>query len=161
VLSFLMRVKQAGRATILVHHSGKQENDYRGSSKLASTFEVIIGLFKLDGRAAADGAGFELKWRKYRGAPSAATRDMIMELAVDDHGGRKWVVKPATRAEQDALMDALQSGQFHSGKELAAHLNWDPAKVSNMKRKMILKGLMTDRTWDACLKRDDDGPSDF
>jgi hypothetical protein len=161
VLSFLMRVKQAGRATILVHHSDKKGVDYRGSSKLAATFEVIIGLHKLDGRSASDGAGFELDWRKYRGAPTSATRNMIMELAVNDDGSRKWVVKPAIRAEQEALMEALQSGQFHTGKELAAHLGWDPAKVSNMKRKMIVKGVIAERAWEACLKRDEDGVPDF
>jgi len=161
VLSFLMRVKQAGRATILVHHSGKQENDYRGSSKLAATFEVIMGLHRLDGRSTLDGAGFELKWQKYRGAPTAATRDMIMELAVNDDGSRKWLVKPATRAEQAALMDALQSGQHHTGKELAAFLGWDEAKVSRMKRKMMMSGAITERVWEACLRRDEDGVPDF
>ena len=44
VLAFLMRLKQANKAAILVHHSGKGGNDYRGSSKLATTFEVIAGL---------------------------------------------------------------------------------------------------------------------
>ena len=108
-----------------------------------------------------EGAGFELKWQKYRGAPTAATRDMIMELAVNDDGSRKWVVKPAIRAEQAALMDALQSGQYHSGRELAAHLGWDEVKVSRMKRKMLISGAITERVWDACLRRDEDGPSDF
>jgi hypothetical protein len=42
VLAFLMRLKQANKATILVHHSGKGGNDYRGSSKLATTFGKAI-----------------------------------------------------------------------------------------------------------------------
>ena len=44
VLAFLLRLKQEGRARILVHHSGKSRETFRGSSKLATTFEVIIGL---------------------------------------------------------------------------------------------------------------------
>jgi hypothetical protein len=67
----------------------------------------------------------------------------------------------AIKAEQRALMEALQSGQVHTGKELAEHLGWDPAKISNIKGKIIVKGTITERAWDACLKRDDDGMSDF
>src|SRR4051812_31207849 len=40
VLNFLMRMKQAGVATILVHHANKPGDNYRGSSKLATTFEA-------------------------------------------------------------------------------------------------------------------------
>ena len=88
VLKFLMRMKQAGRATILVHHSDKTGSNYRGSSKLATTFEIIIGLHRIEGRAAGDGAGFELKWGKYRGKPTAATKDIEVTLEDVPDGGR-------------------------------------------------------------------------
>ena len=49
-LAFLLRLKQARIGCVLVHHSGKDGGTYRGSSKLATTFEVIIGLKPLDAR---------------------------------------------------------------------------------------------------------------
>lgn len=42
VLAFLLRLKQHRMACLLVHHSGKEGGSYRGSSKLATTFEVIL-----------------------------------------------------------------------------------------------------------------------
>jgi hypothetical protein len=87
---------------------------------------------------------------------------MIVELIGAPDGGCKWTAKPASRAEKEALMDALQSGQFHTGKELAAHLGWAPAKVSRWKRELILNKAITERAWTDCLKRDDDdGGADF
>jgi RecA-family ATPase len=42
VVNFLQKMKQAGIATMLVHHSDKGGNNYRGSSKIEATFEAII-----------------------------------------------------------------------------------------------------------------------
>ncbi len=43
-LHVLLRMKSAGVATILVHHAGKGGANYRRSSKLDATFEVVAGL---------------------------------------------------------------------------------------------------------------------
>lgn len=168
VLGFLLKAKGAGMATMLIHHADKQGFTYRGSSKLAATFEVIIGLHKLIGRPITAGTGFELRWDKYRGKPTASTRDMAMELMTPDEGfggGPKWDVKPASSAEMDAMLDALMSREFRSQKELAAHLGWDKTKLSKVKSAaIVVHRRITDREWDACLKGDcfdDGGPSDF
>jgi len=151
VLSFLLRMKQAGRACILVHHSGKTGTDYRGSSKLGATFEVIIGLHRLEGRLVGDGAGFELRWGKYRGKPSAATRDMEVTLAGATEGAARWQHGPSSNAEIPAMLDAVQSGRFTTQRALATELGWDPSKVARLKNKSIMQGSITDRAWKACL----------
>lgn len=151
VLGFLLRMKQAGRACILVHHSGKTGADFRGSSKLATTFEVIVGLHRLESRAVGDGAGFELRWGKYRGEPSAATRDMEVTLEGIE-GTRQWQHRPAANAEMQALIDAVRSGQFTTQREIAAKLQWDTAKVSRMKARAIGKGEIKEVEWAACLR---------
>jgi len=150
VLSFLLRMKQAGRACILVHHSGKQGTDYRGSSKLATTFEVIVGLQKLEGRAIGDGAGFELRWCKYRGAPSAATRDMEVTLEGTE-GAAQWHHAPAASAEMMALVDAVRTCSFPTQRNLAAHLGWDAGKVSRMKARAIGGGAISRPEWTECM----------
>ncbi len=159
VLGFLLRMKQCGRACILVHHSGKTGTDYRGSSKLATTFEVIIGLHRLDGRAAGDGAGFELRWGKYRGRPSAATRDMEVTLEGTEEG-QKWNHKPAAGAELLALVDAVQSCRFPTQRAIASHLGWDPSQVTRLKSKAIGSGAIREAEWDACLAAARGGESD-
>ncbi len=150
VLTFLLRMKQAGIATLLVHHSDKTGSNYRGSSKLATTFEVIIGLHRLDGRAAGEGAGFELRWGKYRGKPTAATRDM--EVALEGaEGGVRWTHGPAASAETMALLDAVRSGRFTTQRDLAAHLQFDASKVTRLKGRAIGKGEISRAEWAACM----------
>lgn len=151
VLSFLLRMKQAGCACILVHHSGKTGTDYRGSSKLGTTFEVVFGLHRIDGRAVGDGAGFELQWDKYRGEPSAAARDMVVTLeTVEDR--RTWHHGPAPGAEMAALLDALRTGTCKNQRELAEVLQWDPSKVTRMKARAISKGAIRAAEWEECLQ---------
>lgn len=151
VLTFLLRMKQAGRATILVHHSDKTGANYRGSSKLATTFEVIIGLSRLEGRAAGEGAGFELKWGKYRGKPTMATRDMEVMLEGTPEGGVRWDHRPGSGAEMVALLDAVRSGRFRTQRELAEHLQMEPMKVSRLKGRAVGKGEISRSEWDACM----------
>jgi KaiC/GvpD/RAD55 family RecA-like ATPase len=44
IQQFLLQLKVQEVATMLVHHTGKAEDNFRGSSKLAATFETIIQL---------------------------------------------------------------------------------------------------------------------
>lgn len=161
VLTFLLRMKQAGRATILVHHSDKTASNYRGSSKLATTFEVIIGLFPIQGRTAEEGTGFELRWTKYRGKPTAATRDMEAMLEDGPDGDVKWGRKAASGAEMAALLDAVRSGAFKSQQELAEHLKMDKRVVSRLKGQAIDKRLIGRAEWDACMADEVDAMGDF
>ncbi len=161
VLTFLLRMKQAGRAAILVHHSDKTGSNYRGSSKLATTFEVIIGLSRLDGRAAGEGAGFELKWGKYRGKPTAGTRDIEVTLEGTPEGGVKWDHRPGSGAEMAALLDAARSGRFRTQRELAASLQMDPAKVSRLRARAVGKGEISKAEWEACMTGEGADNRDF
>lgn len=161
VLTMLMRFKQAGIATILVHHSDKTSSNYRGSSKLATTFEVIIGLHRLDGRAAADGTGFELRWGKFRGKPTGATRDTEVTLIETPEGKTIWAVAPASSGEMLALLDAVRSGRFGSQDAIAAELGWGKAKVSKLKGRAVGKGEITRAEWDTCLEGAGDASGDY
>jgi RecA-family ATPase len=76
IQQFLLQLKVQGVATILVHHAKKNSGDYRkgertgnnfrGSSKLAATFETIIELERLRPQAAYEGAAFRVRWDKVR-----------------------------------------------------------------------------------------------
>ena len=135
---------------MLVHHSDKTGTNYRGSSKLATTFEVIIGLHRIDGRAAGGGAGFELRWGKYRGKPTAAMRDM--EVTLEGAGeDMRWAYGPAASAEMGALLDAVRSGRYATQRDLAAHLKFDASKVTRLKGRAIGKAEISRAEWEACM----------
>ncbi len=161
ILSFLMRLKQAGVACILVHHAGKAGNEYRGSSKLATTFEVIIGLVRPDGQPVTDGAVFELLWRKYRGRPTAATRDAEMRLAAGPDGAAEWSSKPTAGAEMLAVVDAVRSGQYSTQQQVAVALGLSAVQVGRLKVRAVGQGHITGAEWQAGLSLADVGVGDF
>src|SRR5262245_30098773 len=49
IQSFLLKLKTEKVATILVHHTGKSNESFRGSTKLAATFEVMLHLKRYAG----------------------------------------------------------------------------------------------------------------
>ena len=150
-LAFLLRLKQLRIGCVLVHHSGKDGGTYRGSSKLATTFEVILGLKPLDSVASAEGAAFKVEWTKYRREPCEAVRSREVRLTKDASGKPQWIATETMDEEMRALLRAVETGLFGTQRALAEHLKWDPAKVTRMKRAAIKAGLTTDREWDACL----------
>jgi KaiC/GvpD/RAD55 family RecA-like ATPase len=150
VVTLLMRLKAAGIACVLVHHSGKTGGSYRGSSKLATTFEVIIGLRKLEGHTPGDGAAFELHWEKYRGAPSSVVRDAVVRLG-GGPGGPQWEREAVPEDDVETLLEAARTGSFASQRAIAQDLGWGERKVSVMKDRAIRQGRITADEWAGLL----------
>jgi len=161
ILGFLMKLKQANVACILVHHAGKTGTTYRGSSKLATTFEVIIGLKRPDGHLVTDGAAFELAWEKYRGKPTAATVDAEMRLK-DDGGRVGWAKAPSASGEMMAVVAAVRSCTHQTQRAVAQALGMDAPKITRLKAKAIGAGMITRAEWNECLNgpKEDDDPSE-
>jgi hypothetical protein len=151
VLSLLLRLKQRRVACILVHHSGKTGETYRGSSKLATTFEVIMGLKRPDNVSMTDGAAFTVVWSKFRGRPTAATVERMVRL-VETERGPQWVAEAAEGDDARRLVETVLACRFASQKEVAEHLGWDAAKVSRLKVKAMQAGLVTKTAWDTAMQ---------
>lgn len=165
-LAFLLRVKAARIACILVHHSGKDGGSYRGSSKLATTFEVIIGLHALETAGAAQsGASFRLEWGKYRREPCEAVRSREVRLVKDAGGNSRWCVEATMDDDVRQLLREVEACRWKTQREVAAALGWDTSKVSRLKVRALKAGLTTERTWDAAFseanKQDDEEAAEF
>ncbi len=154
IVGFLMRMKQIGQGCILIHHSGKKAATYRGSSMLATTFEVILGLEKLSGLKAAHGTAFQIKWDKLRAKPDERIKSWEVWLD-EDH----WEYEAAASEEVEILLEALKSGKYVNQKELAEALKWDPSKVTRTKEKAIATGAITLKEWGAAFGRAKDARS--
>lgn len=155
IVGFLMRMKQLGQACILIHHSGKKASTYRGSSMLATTFEVILGLEKLSGLKAAHGTAFQIKWDKLRAKPDERIKSWEVWLD-EDH----WEFEAAASEEVDLLLEALRSGKYVNQKELAEALKWDESKVTRTKSKAIATGAIDTKAWGAAFGRAKDARSE-
>ena len=150
-LTFLLRLKQLRIGCVLVHHSGKDGGSYRGSSKLATTFEVILGLKPLESVATTAGAAFRVEWTKYRREPCEAVRSREVRLVKDAKGQPQWIATATMDDEMRRLLDALRTCDFGSQRALAAHLEWAPSKVSKLKMAAISANLTTEKLWDSHL----------
>ncbi len=150
-LAFLLRLKQLRIGCVLVHHSGKGGETYRGSSKLATTFEVIMGLKPLDSGATTAGAAFRVEWTKYRREPCEAVRSREVRLVKGQDGAPRWEATATIDDDMRRLLGAVESCAFGSQKAVAAHLEWDPSRVTRMKMAAVKAGLVTKEFWQGCL----------
>lgn len=158
VVTFLMKLKQLNKACILVHHSNKGGRSFRGSTKLATTFEVILGLHQLTGSKAQHGTAFTMEWDKYRGERDGTTiaRDLWLTKAGegdDDEAAAKpiWTSEVSANEEIVILLEALRSMEYGNQKDLALALGWSPAKVTRLKGKAIGEGRINGRQWNDLL----------
>ena len=147
IQDFLLRLKTTGVATLLVHHAGKS-GDFRGSSKLAATFETIIKLERLN---ATSEAQFRVRWDKVRaGGPNKTARPVIAKLttlpAVTFGGPERtvWEYEVSDLERLEDLKDRLQSGEFTTLTEASIHYGVSKMAVSKWKDKGIRLGVWTD-----------------
>jgi KaiC/GvpD/RAD55 family RecA-like ATPase len=149
-LGFLMRLKSAQIACVLVHHSGKTGDTYRGSSRLATTFEVIMGLKRLSDTIGAEGAAFTLHWTKYRGAPHPEVRSKDIRLHQSPTGA-VWCVDAAASDRGREMAEAIRSCRFVSQDDVAAHFGIAKSEVSKRKISAIKAGYITQSEVDDCF----------
>ena len=150
-LAFLLRLKQARIGCVLVHHSGKTGDSFRGSSKLATTFEVILGLKREKDSNPADGAAFKLEWSKYRRKPCEAVRSQDVQL-LEQAEGLAWTSGISVDEDIRLLLRELRGGGHESGKVIAEALGWAPSKVSTLKARAKEQGLITETAWNEYLE---------
>lgn len=152
VLTFLLRMKQAGIATILVHHSGKSGEDYRGSSKIATTFEAIIGLKRNEGAASRHTAAFDLAFSKFRGRRNDTIVETTAWLETGDDGALRWRWKESEDAELSRLVSLVKSCRHATQADVAKALDVSTGKLSGLKNKAIARELIRQRDWDRCME---------
>jgi hypothetical protein len=152
VVQFLMRMKAAGIAVLLCHHSGKSGESYRGSSNLATTFEVIAGLSPPKDAAVRHGTAFDLSFGKFRGKRSEAHAETTAWLQEDAHtGSLKWDWKKSDAAILNQVVAAIRSETFAFDKEAAKHLGMPTSTFNRKKDRAIGAKLISREEWAACL----------
>lgn len=136
VQAFMLRLKQAGLTSILVHHARKDGKELRGSTALATTFEVIIGL-KRPALPPPGKASFNLVFEKFRarGGPSTAPRQWTLEPF-------GWAVEDDADDDLTATLEAINSLKFISQNEIAAYLGVSPGTISKRIAKLISQGRL-------------------
>jgi hypothetical protein len=149
IQQFLLQMKTQRVATMLIHHAGKDESTFRGSSKLAATFETIVHLERLGKTTEHGAAAFRVRWDKMRaGGPGRVVREVAAKLVHEDVSFEgpsvaRWVFETADIERLDAVEELLRDGKVTSQREIADYLGVSAA----MAGKYIKNGERVGR-WD-------------
>ena len=157
VTEFLLRLKARGVATMLVHHANKAGDNFRGSSKLAATFETIVKLERPESDTSAgdsDDARFRVAWQKVR-AGGRQLRPVMARLVTEDpfkatadatEGqllGRRWEFVAGELSLYDEMRKGLSEGKFVTPAEIAAFRGVNKSTVSRQLERGEKLGLWT------------------
>ena len=176
-VDFLQRLKSIGTACILVHHTNKGGENFRGSTRIAATFETLVLLKATDapefvveeaeateeeeeedgegeGGGGSASTGFTLSWHKYRGMRDSSIQDGAVCVLVTNTKRKEahWKVLDGDQALLLNMVEMVRSGQYATQKELAEALATSTATLSRMKQRAIQQGRITKQEWDKCLK---------
>jgi AAA domain len=162
--AFLLKLKTHGVATMLVHHSGKPQGSkapvsFRGSSKLAATFETIIQLERTQKTFETEdsGAQFAVRWDKVRaGGPTRQVR-MVAARSVTaatkfGENGVAWEYETAEAWRLLGIKEMLLKNAFRTQVEIAEYYDISATQVANDRDKGIALGLWTRKWWDMKLR---------
>lgn len=152
VLTFLLRMKQAGIATILVHHSNKGGDSYRGSSKIATTFEAVVGLKANSGVASRHTAAFDLAFTKFRGRRNDTIVETSVWLEEADDGTLRWRWKESEDAVLGRVVALVKTCRYGRDADLAKALGVSTGKLSGLKNTAIARKLITAPDWKRCVE---------
>ena len=166
---FLQRLKSAGKACLLVHHTNKAGDSYRGSSKIATTFETEMLLkhrtpVDEDGEPSivTDGCqqiAFSIEWRKCRGERDNVINGgavATMTSFTDFETGEKvalWECEEDESKATDLTIRLLQSGKYVNQPELAKALGVVQGTVSKRLTRACRKGELTPQEIKACWRK--------
>ena len=172
-VDFLQRLKSMGVACLLVHHTNKSGEQFRGSTKIATTFETLLLLKKIErghlGEEEDEAAGeaengfcyrssFSLSWQKFRGIRGASVEDGT--IATLTSKGRPWepdavAVWSYTSADDHTMQQvlaAVRSRAYPTQVEIAEVLGLTSVQVHRIKSKVMQSGKITAKEWEDCLK---------
>ena len=154
IINFLYALRERNCAVVLVHHTGKKEGNFRGSSKLAAAFESIIQLAPNNELFAGD-TGFALKVDKFRGANQPTP--IKVKLEVDEEGHGRWLHEGLGHRELEELVAAVRSREFCYAYQMVDILGISKGEITKRKKKAIALEMITGEEWDQCFQdaRDD------
>lgn len=152
--AMLLKAKQAGIACLLVHHANKTGTNYRGSSTLAVTMDVIISLQRPENFVQAEGeTAFSLLFDKVRGLlPSRMTMGRTVVLKTEGDAAT-WREDEHPATQGDRIKQLLESYRFTTQKELAGHLGITEGALSKQITQAVAVGAFTREDMKTCFER--------
>ena len=132
-----LRQRQAGRAVVFIHHSGKN-GQQRGSSKREDTLDVSIKLKPPADYSPDQGARFEIHFEKYRNPAGDEAKPIEAMLTTDSTGKPIWTWRSVEDSTFDRVAELADEG-LKPG-EIASELGVNKSTVSRHLRRARAEG---------------------
>lgn len=152
LMNMLLKLKAAGIATVLIHHSNKNDSGYRGSSSIATTFNAIIKLQRIP----LEKGQFKLMFEKAR---NQHIENQAMKLTL------KTLPDLSLRLEADpelsyydVIVGLVRTRDYERDDDVrrALEVKLDKAipqsTFATYKKAALKEELITLNDWNACLK---------
>ncbi len=140
VQGWALRQRQAGRAVVFIHHSGK-DGRQRGTSKREDTLDCVLRLSQPTDYTPDQGARFEVHFEKYRPRPGADdARPIEAMLSTDGNGKPVWTWRPVEESTYLRVV-ALANDGLTAG-EIASELDVNKSTVSRHLKHGRAEGLL-------------------
>lgn len=152
LLDMLLKLKAAGIATVLVHHSNKGDNGYRGSTALATTFNAIIKLK----RDKVERGLFSLVFEKARNNHIENQALNLRLLNLPDGSCR--LEADAELSKLEVIVSLVRSLDYVDDNSVRAALalklgeEVSQPSFSRFKKKAISETLISNDDWSKCLR---------
>ncbi|TXL70543.1 AAA family ATPase [Vineibacter terrae] len=133
----LLGAKAQGVTTILIHHSNKGGNSYRGSSAIAATFDAIVHLKKPKDAKVYE-ADFSVVFEKNRNRGDASVQQNRWSLGESG----QWAVTVDEDAKLAEIVEGLRSGKHSTQRELGLALDLKDYQVTRLIKRAEASGLL-------------------
>jgi len=134
VQEWLLRLRRAGIAVLLVHHAGKGGNQ-RGTSSREDILDTVIAMRRPADYEAEQGARFEVHLEKARGICGAEAKPFEASLRLDN-GAAVWTTRPIEDVEFEQVK-ALHADKL-SIRDIAHETKLSRSKVGRIVRRLKL-----------------------
>jgi hypothetical protein len=122
---FIARFKQRGVAVVVVHHSDKAGQRFRGSTMIATSFDTILGLTRDTAEATTGGAEFTFAWNKVRAMRDESMRGFKVTLETGPDGRLRWIMRDPSAGLLAALVAEVRTEAHESLEDAAAAIDAD------------------------------------
>jgi len=137
-LRLLQRIRAAGAAVFVVHHSNKGGETYHGSSKIPVMFDALVRLRPDPRPLVRTGAAFMLDFTKTRMLTEDAGK--TYNIGFEDNS---WCWDLLVSQEVRSLVQRILAGEFQTQKQAAEVLNISPGEVSKKLTDACNAGIIT------------------
>lgn len=145
--SLIVALKKEGVATLLVHHTNKTGQSYRGSTSIETTLEQTIKLEKVD--TEAEGAAFKVSLGKNRSFGKPEVDGKTLRLRTQGNTSR-WVSEVDPMELAEAVVELAKSRRYKTQAELGVKLGFSQGQISKAIKTAARLGLVEDgqvQTW--------------